>query len=173
MRRGFDVLYGDKHILHTVCKLESPDPYLYPPGYEQAQWKPLKLKDKTINLSETISIYIASDGAGRLDIFDSSNYFKHPHNLDSNGFSVFADSLRFTEVGHETKSLSIFDAARFWGEGVKHESREGSYFTFDAVNEQRGESNVYHLDFKPAQEGSIVAYRLRGIGITNPKWIVE
>lgn len=71
------------------------------------------------------------------------------------------------------KQLSFDDAEALWGSPRKYIVREKEFYTFDAKNESGEEENIYHLDLQFGNNNVIDAYRIRGIGITNPRWVTQ
>ncbi len=63
------------------------------------------------------------------------------------------------------EALTIEEATKLWGTPTK----SFNYQTFDLVT-TNGKHSTYHLDVEFTATW-IAAYRVRGIGITNPKWI--
>lgn len=62
-------------------------------------------------------------------------------------------------------------AEKYWGKS--RTSVDGTYITFDvwgALVSDNREKNLFHIDTK-FKNGRMAYYRLRGIGISNPKWI--
>ena len=75
--------------------------------------------------------------------------------------------------------LTLTDSTVFWGSAHKHLVGGRKFFTFDVksvkldkvLDEPIDEENLYHLDLSFDGSGVITAYRIRGIGVSNPEWI--
>ena len=75
--------------------------------------------------------------------------------------------------GKGLTQLSLAGAKTLWGEPRKHVVNEHPFYTFDAHSTWDGEKNIYHLDLGFTKDGLIMGYRVRGIGILNPKWVTN
>lgn len=75
----------------------------------------------------------------------------------------------FLKADDGWEKLTKAEADRMWQERSEHTAHR-RFISYDISSEFNGESNIYHLDLQFGTQVP-VAYRLRGIGITNPKWI--
>ena len=69
------------------------------------------------------------------------------------------------------KSLTLKDATLLWGTPKRHVLKEYEFCTFDVHSTYVEEENTYHLDLQFGDAESIIKYRIRGIGIFNPRWV--
>jgi len=66
--------------------------------------------------------------------------------------------------------LTLKTCEQIWGEPA-FKTRPILMTCFDVHGIGNGEKNLYHLDLRFRDSGYAIKYRIRGIGITNPKWI--
>ena len=70
-------------------------------------------------------------------------------------------------------------ADRWWPVSVKHNWNGRSFKTYEVFSkpvpyfctELLNERNLYHLDLQFAADSKIAAYRIRGLGISKPRWV--
>jgi hypothetical protein len=87
--------------------------------------------------------------------------------LQDNVFVDWNTRISFLDKKRGWVLLTLDEARRLWGSPRVHEG----FATFDAKSIWNDEPNIYHLDLKFDQVGGLVAYRVRGIGISNPEWV--
>lgn len=63
------------------------------------------------------------------------------------------------------------EAQRLWGASKERYASGWHFLTFDVHSDYNGESNIYHVDLQFDPNGMTTAYRIRGIGISNAKWM--
>jgi hypothetical protein len=122
-------------------------------------------------------IAIDPNGAGHLQAsgYQSSKVFGSvPISLS------WDDRIGFLDPNtNKWKPLTWTDATSFWGTPHKHLVGGRAFSTFDVksvklkrvLDEPIDEENLYHLDLSFNDRGIIFAYRIRGIGVSNPEWI--
>lgn len=67
--------------------------------------------------------------------------------------------------------LTLSDAKAFWGKPRLHKKTDYEFYTFDARSFCGEEENIYHLDLRSGDNGILIGYRIRGIGIHNQLWV--
>jgi hypothetical protein len=121
----------------------------------------------------SFAIQVDRTGSGHLQSYvDPHRVTKMPDMKDS----IILDWTERTSYLTEDKTrtpLSIEGARKFWGEPRKYVVGDHPFYAFDAYSTSNGEKNLYHLDLGFTKDGIIMAYRVRGIGISNPKWIAD
>lgn len=70
-------------------------------------------------------------------------------------------------------ALSLDGAKELWGEPRRHTFDDQNFYTFDSHSFYGGEENIYHIDLRFGHGKLLEAYRVRGIGITNPLWVTK
>jgi hypothetical protein len=138
---------------------EANDAILYRNGYATALAK---------NAEKKLGFYLKVDKQGSGRFVDYGTNVQH---LMANG--VPEDwSARKEPVKSEAVWLTLTkDKAReVWGEPHGTAVRPGMV-VFDASGVYDGENNLYHVDLQFDQADKAFRYRVRGIGITEPKWI--
>lgn len=66
--------------------------------------------------------------------------------------------------------LTLKTCEKLWSEPIP-KTRPILMTCFDVAGIGNNEKNLYHLDFRFADSGNALKYRVRGIGISQPKWI--
>lgn len=72
---------------------------------------------------------------------------------------------------HELPKLTFNTAKQLWGEPQHYKLSDFDFYTFDAHSVFGQEENIYHLDLRFDNSENLTKYRVRGIGIFNPKWV--
>lgn len=158
---GVDILYGNAP--HTDCRfLTNRDSKDYLQGYESGRLYALSNRTEASAPFNTLSVYLDSNGVG---------YLRSPQVSELYSRTNKEGLLFFLKPKGGWTQLSLPDAKVLWGSPREHASK--SFYTFDAESEEDGEKNVYHLDLKFKNHAEVVAYRVRGIGISSPKWVSE
>jgi len=80
---------------------------------------------------------------------------------------TFDDQMLFLKEGVGWSRLSLVDAKHLWGKPRVH----SDYYSFDARNSHHGEENIFHIDLSFDDKSFVKSYRVRGIQISDPKWI--
>jgi hypothetical protein len=65
--------------------------------------------------------------------------------------------------------LTLDKATQLWGKPRHHTN----YYSFDARNFHHGEENIFHIDLSFDAQGFVQSYRVRGIEISGPRWVVQ
>jgi hypothetical protein len=68
----------------------------------------------------------------------------------------------------QTSAMPFSEALEFWGKPRGHEN---AFLSFDAHTDSTGEPEVFHLDLEFNKGLGLTGYRIRGMGISNPKWV--
>ncbi len=122
----------------------------------------------------SFSIFVDSKGTGHLQSHcRSSKKFprKAPAKTKESVIVDWTIRTSFLKPKNGWTKLSIEEAEELWGKPRKHSIFDRTFFTFDARNMESSEPNIYHLDLSFGKTGLLNAYRVRGIGISNPQWV--
>lgn len=122
----------------------------------------------------SFAIRVDRNGQGHLQSYiDPSSATKIPRHDTDLIISDWAERTRYLIDGKGWTQLSLEGATKLWSEPRKHVVNEHPFYSFDAYSTSNGERNLYHLDLGFKKDGIIMAYRVRGIGISKPEWIVD
>lgn len=131
--------------------------------------QPYQLSNKDGSTASNFNVYIDRNRTGHLQsrqIKDLARYLKEGSSFKKD----WVDRTSFKSENGWTQ-LTLSHAKQFWGEPRKHFVYGHEFYTFDAQSDWNGEANIYHLDLEFVMGNQIKAYRIRGIGIQDPKWI--
>ncbi|MBX9951599.1 MAG: hypothetical protein K2Y39_20680 [Candidatus Obscuribacterales bacterium] len=121
------------------------------------------------------NIFVDEFGVGHLypTFIEAQDYPRiHPKTSEIDGrFSDWKDVMTFLKPGAGWTLLSRDEAIALWGEHRKNKDFDGSFCTFDARSMHADEPNLYHFDLRFDNNGQVIAYRVRGIGIVHPQWV--
>lgn len=130
----------------------------------------------------SFEVRIARNGTGHLQSHCAmSAFFERPEPEYKNQSpkqshdGVFLDwkaRTSFLKKNVGWTKLDFEEAKALWGKPREHFAFIGTFYTFDAHSFHGDEENIYHLDLH-FEDGELEAYRVRGIGITNPVWITK
>lgn len=130
-----------------------------------------QLSNKDGSTASNFDVYIDRNRTGHLQSRQTKDLVRYL----KEGSSFKKDWVDRTSFKSENgwTQLTFSHAKQFWGEPRKHLVNGHEFYTFDAQSDWNGEANIYHLDLEFVMCNQIKAYRIRGIGIQNPKWINE
>ncbi|MBL8085982.1 MAG: hypothetical protein JNN26_25365 [Candidatus Obscuribacter sp.] len=95
------------------------------------------------------------------------------HSLYWNGKEQhIAHGLKVYEPDKGWFPLSKIDATTLFGSPVDSEEAGVKISTFDVFSDGQ-ERNLFHIDVQFDEDGNSVSYRVRGIGIGAPAWVLE
>ena len=85
--------------------------------------------------------------------------------ITKNGANLFLYPYKLGDL----KELDRSTALKLFGKEDSAPSK-GKYSTFHLLGFNRSEPNTYHLDAEFGDHSEILRYRVRGYGISDPKW---
>lgn len=146
----------------------NQDTYL--PGYANCE---RQLKNLAPELSSaSFFVLVGSDGVGHLQSKNpGSNSLRKPLYKETN-LMVWEQRVSFYQPGKGWHKLKLDEAKLLFGQPDKRASGKSVFYTFHVLTApDTDEQQLYHLDIKFDAGNSITSYRVRGIGMNNPKWI--
>lgn len=156
-------------LLSIVAQARSPipdkpfeDALLYRNGYTSV----LSLN------SIPFFLHVSSAGTGYLA---DSNNVQQTGPTAPRTLSGSQDSFNLDKNRAWTK-LSKTAAIEIWGKPQEHCSAGATlpwFYTFDAEGSFNSERNLYHIDLRFDAREIVFAYRIRGIGICDAKWVIR
>jgi hypothetical protein len=114
------------------------------------------------------------NGAGHLrgQCAQSSEYKRPLAELPNDPASIdWTERMSFLQPGIGWTMLSLDEAKKLWGDPVERIIFHRKFYTFDAHSKYLGEEDIFYLDLEFDDRKLIKAYRVRGIALSNPKWI--
>jgi|GEM_PF-6693008 hypothetical protein len=81
--------------------------------------------------------------------------------------------LGFYDESGTWNKLTLSSIKRLFGSLREHALSSKKFYTFDASGNWASEQNIYHVDFTVDGNEVVNYYRVRGIGITSPQWIMK
>jgi hypothetical protein len=168
-RFGFDVSknnYGSSTIDRNY-----DDSEIYPAGYSRNKPYWLKTDRSTGHSFSSIIVLIEPDGTGHLQLMSTNATAKQTSSPKVTLLS-WDERLGENKTAVSKSALSFDSLKRLFGTPRPYPAGKlPKFYTFDARTEKSPEEDLYHLDFKFDAHNRIEEYRIRGIGVTNPRWI--
>ena len=141
----------------------------YLPGYFGGE----RLLKSSSELPSAAFYVVNIDGVGHLASRNpgSNPIRKQIYNQDKN-LLVWEERISFYQPGKGFNKLTLEDAKKLFGKPDKRGDGKSVYYSFHVLTEPTDdEQQLYHVDLKFGIGDSIASYRIRGIGISDPKWI--
>lgn len=116
-------------------------------------------------------IYGPIEGSADLLSLDFKHAPKPEEQTNLRRLVEFTNRVSFYKEGPGWQKLTLESAKKIFGEPHLRGVGKTTFYVFDAYVTVQREKQLFHIDMKFAQDGTIESYRIRGIGIRNPLWV--
>ncbi|MDQ5933433.1 MAG: hypothetical protein QG574_731 [Cyanobacteriota bacterium erpe_2018_sw_21hr_WHONDRS-SW48-000092_B_bin.40] len=118
-----------------------------------------------------VIIYGPIEGSADLLSLDFKHSPKPEEQTNLRRLVEFTNRVSFYKEGPGWQKLSLESAKKIFGEPHLRGVGKTTFYVFDTYVTFQREKQLFHIDMKFAQDGTIESYRIRGIGIRNPQWV--
>ncbi len=154
----------------SVIDISTAHNYL--PGYAQYNDVVLENRAQDAYPCASFGFVISSDGVGYLKLLRGPSDCSAPSKYPRNQIPKWLENVSFSKSGKSPSKLNLTEAKKIWGTPVK-QGKAVDCYTFEVHGSVDGEKQIYHIDVKFDERAEIHSYRIRGIGVFNPKFVSE